>query len=92
MGKKTKYADEPMAAKVVADFLPPPEACAVRQDGGKVTLSLSKKSVDFFKSEAEKHNTQYQRMIRKLRDAYVDAYAAEAAPSSTRRPRKPPQA
>jgi len=36
-------------------------------------LALSKKSIDFFKSEATKHQTQYQRMIRRLIDAYVDA-------------------
>ncbi|MHB8808395.1 MAG: hypothetical protein ACYC9M_00075 [Desulfobulbaceae bacterium] len=40
----------------------------------KVTISLSKKSIDFFKSEASKHHTQYQRMIRRLIDTYVDAY------------------
>jgi hypothetical protein len=36
-------------------------------------LALSKKSVDFFKVEASKHQTQYQRVIRRLLDAYVDA-------------------
>jgi predicted DNA binding CopG/RHH family protein len=46
---------------------------AFREDGVKVTLALSKKSVDFFKLEATKHQTQYQRMIRRLLDAYVDA-------------------
>ena len=39
----------------------------------KITITLSKKSVDFFKSEAAKGGTQYQRMIRRLLDAYVDA-------------------
>ena len=37
----------------------------------KITITLSKKSVDFFKSEAAKADTQYQRMIRRLLDAYV---------------------
>ncbi|VTR70060.1 Helix-turn-helix protein, CopG (fragment) [Desulfosarcina cetonica] len=37
----------------------------------KVTLSLSKTSVDFFKKEAKKYNTQYQRMIRRLLDEYT---------------------
>jgi predicted DNA binding CopG/RHH family protein len=36
-----------------------------REEGVKVTLALSKRSVDFFKSEAAKHRTQYQRMIRR---------------------------
>jgi predicted DNA binding CopG/RHH family protein len=39
----------------------------------KVTLALSKSSVEFFKSEASKHHTQYQRMIRRLLDSYVEA-------------------
>jgi len=30
-------------------------------------------NVDFFKSEAAKHQTQYQRMIRRLLDSYVQA-------------------
>ena len=38
---------------------------AVRQ---KVTITLSKESVDFFKNTAKKHNTQYQRIIRRLSD------------------------
>jgi predicted DNA binding CopG/RHH family protein len=41
----------------------------------KVTLALSKRSVEFFKSQAEKHNTQYQRMIRRLLDAYAEHHA-----------------
>jgi predicted DNA binding CopG/RHH family protein len=59
--------------EVISDFLPSPEELAFREEGVKVTLALSKKSVDFFKSEAAKHQTQYQRMIRRLIDAYVDA-------------------
>ena len=75
MKTKIKYADEPIEAKVVMDFLPPPEELVFREEGVKVTIALSKKSVDFFKSEASKHHTQYQRMIRKLIDAYVENYA-----------------
>ncbi len=41
----------------------------------KVTLALSKKSIEFFKFEATKHHTQYQRMIRRLLASYVDARA-----------------
>jgi predicted DNA binding CopG/RHH family protein len=62
--------------RVIPDFLPSPADLALREEGVKVTLSLSKKSVDFFKSEASKHQTQYQRMIRRLLDAYVDGHAA----------------
>jgi predicted DNA binding CopG/RHH family protein len=88
MSAKIKYADEPIEAKVIRDFLPPPEELAFREEGVKVTIALSKKSVEFFKSEAAKHHTQYQRMIRKLIDSYVDTYAEPPASRSTRSPRK----
>jgi predicted DNA binding CopG/RHH family protein len=74
MSAKIKYTNEPIDAKVIQDFLPSPEELAFREEGVKVTISLSKKSIDFFKSEASKHHTQYQRMIRRLIDTYVDAY------------------
>jgi len=32
---------------------------------------LSKASVEFFKEEARKHKTQYQKMIRRLLDEYT---------------------
>ena len=82
MSSKIKYTDEPMEARVIQDFLPPPEELAFREEGVKVTLALSKKSVDFFKAEADKHHTQYQRMIRKLIDSYVDAYSKPDASRS----------
>src|SRR5438270_6722200 len=76
MSAKSKYTDEPLGKpKVVPDFLPAPEDLVFREEGIKVTLALSKRSVDFFKREAAKHNTQYQRMIRRLLDAYVERYA-----------------
>lgn len=88
VSSKIKYSNEPIDAKVIRDFLPPPEALAFREEGVKVTIALSKKSVEFFKSEAEKHHTQYQRMIRKLIDSYVDTYAEPLTPLSTRTARK----
>jgi predicted DNA binding CopG/RHH family protein len=77
-----------MEAKVIRDFLPPPEELAFREEGVKVTIALSKKSVEFFKSEAAKHHTQYQRMIRKLIDAYVDTYEKPPTPRSSGTARK----
>ena len=87
--KKIKYTNEPLGnVKVVSDFLPPPEQLAFREEGIKVTLALSKKSVDFFKSEAAKHHTQYQRMIRRLVDVYVEGYAPTQTAGSPRTVRK----
>jgi predicted DNA binding CopG/RHH family protein len=59
------------------DFLPSPSELAFRDEDVKITITLSKKSVDFFKSEAAKADTQYQRMIRRLLDAYVEAHAED---------------
>ena len=74
MKKKIIYTDEPLGdIEVITDLLPAPAELALREEGVKVTLVLSKTSVDFFKSEASKHQTQYQRMIRRLLDAYVQA-------------------
>ena len=76
MTKKITYTDELLGeVEVVRDFLPSPAELAFREEGVKVTLALSKSSVDFFKNEASKHQTQYQRMIRRLLDSYVEAQA-----------------
>jgi predicted DNA binding CopG/RHH family protein len=72
MKEKIRYTDEPIGkVRVIADFLPSPEQLALKDETVKVTLSLSKASVDFFKKEAKKYNTQYQRMIRRLLDEYT---------------------
>jgi predicted DNA binding CopG/RHH family protein len=72
MRKATKYTDEPLGEiRVINDFLPPPSELVFKEDTVKVTLGLSRKTVDFFKKQAKKHNTQYQKMIRRLLDLYV---------------------
>ena len=58
----------------VSDFLPPPEALAVPGETVKVTIALSRSSVTFFKQQARKHHTKYQRMIRSLVDTYTAHY------------------
>lgn len=55
----------------VADMLPPPDQLVLREDTVKVTLALSRSSVEFFKHEAAKQHVPYQRMIRALVDAYT---------------------
>jgi hypothetical protein len=72
MKAKIKYTDEPLGKlRIVDDFLPPPEDLLFKEENVKVTITLSKDSVDFFKNEAKKHNTQYQKMIRRLLDLYA---------------------
>jgi hypothetical protein len=51
MSTKIKYTDEPLGElHVISDFLPSPAELAFREEGVKVTLALSKKSVEFFKA------------------------------------------
>ena len=56
--------------KVMKNFLPPPDKLVQRESNVKVTLS--QRSVDFFKREAAKQRVPYQRMIRALVDAYAE--------------------
>ncbi len=57
MSKKIQYTDEPMdGIRVIPDFLPSPEELVLKDETVKVTISLSKMSVDFFQktgSEAQ---------------------------------------
>ncbi|OGR51589.1 MAG: CopG family transcriptional regulator [Elusimicrobia bacterium GWA2_62_23] len=73
--KKTKDEDKPVGKLTrVDDFLPPPGALAMPEDTIKVTLSLSRSSVNFFKEQARRNHTKYQRMIRSLVDTYTAHY------------------
>jgi hypothetical protein len=82
-------AGEPLGEiKIIPDFLPSPSELAFREESVKVTISLSKKSIEFFKSEASKHHTQYQRMIRQLLDMYADVQSEQPAKPSTGRAKK----
>ncbi len=72
MKKKIKYSDEPLDdVKIVEDFLTSPENLVFKDETVKITISLSRQSVDFFKQIAKKHRTQYQKLIRRLLDEYA---------------------
>lgn len=89
MSTKIRYTDEPLGElRVIPDFLPSPAELAFREEGVKVTLALSRKSVEFFKAEASRHHTQYQRMIRRLVDAYVEAQPQALTRRAARHTRK----
>lgn len=60
--------------KKIKDTLPPPDKLVVPQETVKVTLALTKSSINFFKKEAKKNHTQYQKMIRALIDKYADSF------------------
>ncbi|HSW87356.1 MAG TPA: hypothetical protein VLG49_07670 [Rhabdochlamydiaceae bacterium] len=73
--RKVKYTDGPIGKiKIVDDFLPRPKDLVLKEETTKVTISLTKSSIDFFKSEAEKYHTNYQTMIRALIDQYASHY------------------
>ena len=71
--KKPKYTSGRTGKlSVVKDFLPKPSELVLRDENVKVTLNLSRSSVDFFKREAKKQSVSYQRMIRSLVDGYAE--------------------
>ena len=85
MSERIKYTDEHLGdLRVVPDFLPSPDELVFKDDTVKVTISLSRASVEFFKQEAKKHHTQYQKMIRRLLDTYTEAYLQPLTRRSTR--------
>lgn len=75
--KKVHYTDEPIEFEDVEDFLPPPDQLVLREDTVKVTLCLSKSSVDFFKKHAAKQRVPYQKMIRRVVDLYALGHRAK---------------
>lgn len=73
--RRAKYTNEPIGKiEIVDDFLPKPKDLVLKEETSKITLSLTKSSVDFFKREAKKNNTHYQTMIRALVDRYTSHY------------------
>ena len=76
MKKKIKYSNEKIGkVEVVKDFLPKPEDLIFKENTVKVTLNLSKSSIEFFKEIAQKHGSQYQKVIRNLLDKYSSHYS-----------------
>jgi predicted DNA binding CopG/RHH family protein len=76
MKKKIRYSNEEIGkVEIVKDFLPGPEELVYKEDTIKVTLNLSRSSVDFFKKIARKHGSQYQKVIRNLLDSYTSHYS-----------------
>ena len=89
MSERTrKYAEGEIGdVRVIEDFLPPPADLVLREDTVKVTLALSRRSVDFFKEEAGKARVPYQRMIRALVDAYTERAGKAGRRAPARRAR-----
>lgn len=63
--------------EVITDFLPPPEKIVAKEDTVKVTISLTKLSVDFFKRQAKRRHVSYQAMIKRTLDLYATHYQSK---------------
>ena len=82
MNRQTDYTDEPLQiGERVKDFLPPPSELVKREETVKVTLELTRESVDFFKQLARQEKIPYQRMLRGLIDAYAKQHLQHPSPT-----------
>jgi hypothetical protein len=82
MSKRIRYTDAPpeveaalLRAKIVEDFLPPPDQLRQAPIKIKITIALNKNTVDFFKRQAQIHHVKYQTMIDQVLEAYADRYS-----------------
>ncbi len=74
--KAVKYSPGEIGrVKVIEDFLPSPADLVPQEDNVKVTLALSRRSLEFFRREAKKRCVPYQRMICALVDVYAEKKA-----------------
>jgi uncharacterized protein (DUF4415 family) len=78
---KTKYTDAPDDAResfdnpiFVENLLPSPEEFIRRAKKEKITISIDKHSLDFYKAYAKKHNAKYQTMINDVLGSYADKH------------------
>jgi predicted DNA binding CopG/RHH family protein len=72
MSKEIIYSDEDIGdVNFITDFLPSPAELKERNENTKITISLSKRSVEYFKKAAFDNDMQYQKLIRQLLDDYV---------------------
>jgi predicted DNA binding CopG/RHH family protein len=74
MSKRIKYTNEHMELEKVKDFLPSPDELILKDETVKVTMMLSKRTVDFFKTRARQRGARYQKMIRRLLDVYASRH------------------
>ncbi|MDR2895997.1 MAG: BrnA antitoxin family protein [Propionibacteriaceae bacterium] len=58
-------------SEIVEDFLPSPTQLVGKVTRKRVTLMLSQRSIDRFKSFADAHGGKYQTMISEVVDAYA---------------------
>jgi hypothetical protein len=80
-----EYTEGPLGNLVIIDdFLPPPDQLIFTEEKTRVTINLNQSSVDFFKQEAQRHGTQYQKIIRSVLDVYARNAREKAAKKSSK--------
>jgi predicted DNA binding CopG/RHH family protein len=76
MSEQNDYTDEPLQiGERVEDFLPPPSQLVKREETVKVTIELTRESLEFFKQQARQQKIPYQRMLQGLIDAYAKQHS-----------------
>ncbi|MBP9690633.1 CopG family transcriptional regulator [Candidatus Woesebacteria bacterium] len=79
------YTDGPiLLGKRIKDFLPKPEDLILKEPTTKITITLDSASVDFFKKEATRLNSSYQRMMRNLLTEYANRMKSKEDLTSTK--------
>jgi uncharacterized protein (DUF4415 family) len=66
-------------ARVIRDYLPPPEVLLPPGSKLKITIELDEESVDFFKKQALRHGGKYQRMMREVLRRYALRHSSKRA-------------
>jgi uncharacterized protein (DUF4415 family) len=81
MKKRTRYDDDMPSkyARVIPDYLPPPEELLPPGSKMKITIELDEDCVDFFQKQAAKHGGHYQRMIREVLRRYAQHHSRKKA-------------
>jgi predicted DNA binding CopG/RHH family protein len=78
MKKRMTSLDMPIGKLTrIKDFLPSPAELVIPEETKKITISLRKSSITFFKRQADRYHTKYQRMIRELIDRYAAQYSRQ---------------
>ena len=72
MKKKMTYKNSPLRRiQVVKDFLPKPDQLILKETNIRITLNLSRRSIEYFKKLGQKMHAPYQKLIRSLVDEYT---------------------
>jgi hypothetical protein len=76
---EVEYTDGPLSNPVIIeDNLPRPDQLVFTEEKIRVTINLNDSCVRFFKGEAKRYRTPYQKLIRSVLDTFVRNATARA--------------